>query len=610
MSDKAIDTPQRPVQVLDLVIDLELRTVRRAAQAIDLPELSFRLLAALVRHAPDTVSKDDLIHDVWNSAAVSDETLAQRIRLLRQALDDDGQSPRYFSSVRGRGYRLLCPVEEARTGPERKSRVAAILVGALAALVAVAMGLVWQFGDEPDTPRQNSLAVLPFADLSAESGYQHFADGMQEELLTRLTMIGEIRVSSRTSVEAYRSTTLSIPDIAEEMGVGAVIEGSVRVDNDRIRITVQLIDGSNDQHLWADTYERALSVQSIFSIQDEVARQIAEALKVEYAGDAAPGTIQLPTASLDAYSQYLLGQYHTFRQTPENLALAVRYLEEATRLDPEFAEAFAALGLAYSFRGTNYGNLPPREAYPRAREAALAALALNADLPDARTLYAEILTWFDWNFAAAEREYRRAMELDSANVLGYALFLSAFERHDEAIELIERRLDKNPGNEWVHVNAAWRYLNADRFDQAVKHAEQAGQHPDAPAALGSALLVRGDVERAMDVFEQDVQLRGRLPLQLANLAVARYSSGRIAEGENLLAELEQIADARYLSPAMLAAVYFASGDADRGFSHLDRAVAVKARDAIFLRVTPMLDNHRDDPRYRALLRSVGLDTDQ
>lgn len=607
MTNNATDRLQRRFRVLDLDVDLDRQTVRRGNQSIDLPDLSFRLFAVLISHAPDKVSKDDLIHEVWDDVVVGDETLAQRVRLLRQALDEDSQNPRYFSSVRGRGYRLICDVTPiGEVAGRRKSRSS--LIGL--ALISVAVAAFWFFNglrlELPPMPSANSIAVLPFVDLSADQSYGYFADGMQEELLSRLIDIAGLNVSSRTSVEAYRSTNQSVPEIAGELGVGAIIEGSVRIDKDRVRITVQLIEAQTDQHLWGDNFDRTLSVQSIFSIQEEVASQIAEALELEYRENSEPGPIQLPTGSLDAYSAYLLGRYHTFRQTRDDLELGVTYLERATTLDPEFAEAYAALGWAYSFLGTNYGNLPPREAYPKAKEAALNALALDSNLSDARTLYADILTWYDWDFEAAEREYRKTMELDPLNVLGYALFLTTQERHAEAIEMIERRVQAQPDDPYVRVNAAWRYFAARQYERAIEEAELAGDHPDARSVLGWAWLWTGDIQRAIGFFEADIENRGRLPRQLSSLAVAYYKSGHQEKAQELLAELEAISVTEFFSPTLLSEVYFAAGDADSGFISLQQAVDVRVRDVIFLRVNHLLDSWRDDPRYLELLRSVGF----
>jgi TolB-like protein/Tfp pilus assembly protein PilF len=477
-----------------------------------------------------------------------------------------------------------------------------------AALVAVAAVLFFILPrDVPvASPPPTALAVLPFSDLSASKSYGYFADGMHEELLTRLTSIDGLRVSSRTSVEPYRDTRLGVAEIAEQLHVGAIIEGSVRVDDDRIRVTVQLIEAQTDHHLWADNFDRLLSVQNIFSIQEEVARQIALALQRQYADISEPQPVQLPTANLDAYTAYLLGRHHTFRQTPEDLERAVAYLEQATTLDPNFAQAFAVLGWSYSFLGTNYGNLLPKDAYPRAKNAALKAITLDSNLSDARSLYADILTWYDWDFAAAEREYLKTMELDPINVLGYALFLSVQERHEEALELIERRLQAHPDDPYVHINAAWRFMSARRYDRAIKEAELAGDHSDAPAALGYSWLAKGETDRAIAYFESDLADRGRLPRQLSNLASAYYTSGRREQGQALLLELEAIAAERFVSPALLASVYFAAGDDDRGFASLQAAVDARVRDVIFLRDWRRLDKWRDDPRYLELVRTIGF----
>ncbi len=607
MADNAAGDRQRRFRVLDLVVDLDRETVSRGKDRIDLPELSYRLLAVLVSQAPDLVSKDDLIHAVWGDVVVGDETLSQRVRLLRQALDENSQSPRYFESVRGRGYRLICdvgPVGEAAA--QSKARVGLVAF----ALLTMAAAAIWFFSEPRDesqgAPPVASIAVLPFADLSANQSYGYFADGMQDELLTRLTDIEGLHVSSRTSVEPYRSTNLSIPEIAEQLDVSTIIEGSVRVDDDRMRITVQLIEAQTDKHLWADSFDRLLSVQNIFAIQEEVARQIAVALRQEYTDITAPVPVQLPTANLDAYTAFLLGRYHTFRQTPEDLEIAVANLELATTLDPNFAEAFAILGWSYSFLGTNYGNLLPGDAYPKAKEAALRAIALDGDLSDARSLYADILTWYDWDFEAAEREYLKTMDLDPLNVLGYALFLSVQERHEEAIELVERRLQANPDDPYVHINAAWRFLSAGHYDRAIQEAELAGGHADARAALGFAWLAKGDTERAIAYFVADLEDRGRSPQQLSNLAATYFRTGHEKQAQVLLTELETMAAARHVSPALLASVYFAAGDADRGFASLQDAVEAQVRDVIFLREWTVLDQWRDDPRYLDLIETIGF----
>lgn len=609
MTSNSENPDQRRFRLLDLVIDLENESLTRHGSRIEVPDLSFRLLAALVARAPQQVSKDELIRAVWGDVVVSDETLAQRVRLLRQIIGEDSQKPRYLTAVRSRGYRLICDVEPVTSSPASKQRRLWQIGAVIVALAAIGVGFLAGPSDEKSAPvAANSIAVLPFADLSAASDYGYFGDGMQEELLTRLAGINELRVLSRTSVDSYRGADLDVREIAGELAVSSIIEGSVRIDGDRVRITVQLIDGASDTHLWANTYDRKLSVQDIFSIQADVASRIAEALELAFDQDGDAESVQLPTSSLEAYSAYLLGRHLTFQQTPADLQRAIEELHRATSLDPEFAEAYTALGWAYSFLGTSYGNVRPRDVYPLAKEAALKALALDSDLADARTLYADILTWYDWDFDAAEREYRKCLELDPVNVLGYALFLSSQERHEEAIASIERRLAIHPDDRYVRVNAAWRFLDAGQYERAVSEARRADGHPDARAALGFSLLALGDTEKAVAVFEEDFDLRGPLPAQLSNLAVIYFRTGRVLDAQPLLEQLEGMREESFYSPALLAMVYFAAGDPDSGFRNLQQAIDERVRDVIFLRVSGMLNNYREDPRYLALLRQAGLDT--
>jgi tetratricopeptide (TPR) repeat protein len=346
-------------------------------------------------------------------------------------------------------------------------------------------------------------------------------------------------------------------------------------------------------------------MQDIFQVQEEVAIQIAEALRLEYA-NAEDDNVALPTQSLEAYNLYLLGRYHTFKQTETDLENAVGYLENAIAIDPEFAEAYATLGWAYSFLGTGYGSRKPDDVYPKAKEAALRAMALDANLADARTLYADILTWYDWDFIAAEREYQKTLEIDPLNVLGYALFLSSQERHQEAIDAVERRLAADPNDPYVRVNAGWRYFHAGEFDKAIAAALAAANHSDSGSLRGWSLLAQGNTGEAIDVFEAVIATAGRTPSNISNLASAYYRDGRSADALPLLEELEAYAADRYITPGTLASVYFSAGDADRGFALFNMALKERGREMIFLKVSETLRDYHDDPRFLKLVEQVGL----
>ncbi len=604
--------PEKPnadnhLRILDIDIDTGSGTVWRRNVVIDLPELSFRLLATLAHEAPAMVSKDDLIAKVWGDVVVSDETLMQRVRLLRQALGDDSQNPRFIASVRGRGYRLASPVEviPARNTQHRYFRRWPLVLGAIVLGAAAAFVVTDGREDGPQPPMISTLAVLPFEDLSEDKRFGFFADGMQEELLTRLAGLEEVAVLSRTSVERFRDSEDSIPEISALLDADGIIEGSVRVSDDRLRITVQLIDGADDKHLWAESYDEELTVENVFAIQERVANSIAEALKAEYQQQQS-NALGLPTNDVEAYNLYLLGRYQTFRQTPENLELAVQYLQQATERDTEFAEAYAALGWAYAFQGTGYGRSDPGSVFPLAREAALRALEINDRLADAHSLYGDILTWYDWEFRLAEVEYRRTMALDPLNVLGYALLLSSQSRHDEAIELVNTRLRAAPDDDYVKINAGWNLWRAGRYAEVIDLALQVRDHPDAYSLLGFAYLHSGEITMALAAFEEDIRRQGRGQTQLGNLAGAYFKAAEPAKAQSFLDELEGQADTEIVSPLMLSWIYFAKGNEARAYELLESAVDIRERGVIFLNVSSSFSEQREDPRFIAILERVGL----
>ncbi len=316
--------------------------------------------------------------------------------------------------------------------------------------------------------------------------------------------------------------------------------------------------------------------------------------------------MKLPTSSLEAYNLYLLGRYHVFEQTADDLSQAVNFLQRSLVIDDQFAKAWASLGWAFSFQSTGYGTQSPHEAYPRAREAALRALALNGELADAHSLYADILTWYDWDWVAAEREYLATLELDPFNGLGYALFLSTQLRHDEAIELIDRLLNRFPGSEYYHINAAWRFLNARDYPRAIQHAELAGGHADARNVAGWALLSTGRIEDALALFEQDFADAPDRAIAVSNLAVAHIRAGDTVRGNELLGSLLAMANKHYVDPTVIAVIHFEQNNPDKGFAWLQTAAESRARGLIFLQVDHGYDGHRSDPRYQKLIADLGF----
>lgn len=585
----------------DLEINLETGTVSRDGGVIDLPDLSWRLLRELVNAAPHLVGKDQLIERVWEGVVVSDETLAQRVKLLRQALADGKGKDRYIVSVRNRGYRIAPEPQPVGTTLAMTGSHARWWVWPLA--VALLLIFTWLNVDDdqqPPSARNPSVAVLPFEDLSNEAGNAYFVDGLHEELLGKLTRIGQMDVVSRTSVLPYRNTGLTAPEIATRLGADILIEGSVRRSGGLLRLSVQVIDGESDRHLWAESFERRLTVENIFAIQVEVAEAVAQAVKLSLSGDQRSRLVSLPTDSIEAYDLYLLGRYSVFQLTRDSIANGIEWLSRAVELDPGFAEAWATLGWAFSFQGTDYGDAQPRIAYEKAREAALRALALDPGLSDAHSLYADILTWYDWDWAAAEREYLATLELDPYNVLGYSLFLSTQGRHDEAVGLIEKLLQRFPGNDYYHLNAAWRYLNARDYASAIGQARLSAGHPDSGLVLGWALMSSGEIGQALEIFQREFDADPDDPSQISDLAIARLRNGEESKAKQLLDQLLMLSKQRHVSPVTLAAVYFEMGESGRAFELLNEALEYRSRGLIFLQVDHVYDAYRDDPRYEEI----------
>ncbi len=612
------------LQVGDLLVDTYARTVLSNGEVVDLPDLSFRLLLALARHAPNRVGKEELIAEVWEGLEVGDETLTQRVRLLRQAISEDNDRSNYIQTIRNQGYRLAVPVvspaESARSAASTTEQSAqpavpsspaswksALLVPIAACLVlAVYLG----FRDNAPVsspPSAQGIAVLPFTQLATERDNDYFALGIHEELLNRLSEIEDFAVVPHRSVLPYQASDLSAAELAQALNVEAIVEGSVRLTGDQVRINAQLIDGQTDRYIWSKSFERELSIENLFAIQAELAAAIADSLQVQLSEPQRASLVSLPTEDLEAYNLYLLGRYHTSRYTPSDLAQAVALLRNAVEIDPQFGQAWASLGWAYSFQGTSYGDHPPTEVYPRAREAALRALALDSELADAHSLYGDILSWYDWDWEAAEREYRRSLELDPFNaLLSYVLFLGTQLRHDEALVLVQNLLNEFPQDPAVHINAAWRYMLARDFERAISQAQLAGNHADVLAVQGWANLFMGNTGAALDLFSKDVAAKPGDSRAHSNLAVATIRNGDKERGQALLDQLLTKSEGEYVAAELIAVVFFELGELDAGFEWLGRAFAERSRGLIFLLEDPIYDGVREDPRFSRLLVRLGL----
>jgi serine/threonine-protein kinase len=505
------------------------------------------------------------------------------------------------------------PVTRHRSGVP--AGVAAALTRALAKSPADRFATTTAFADalrEPVTARPNarSIAVLPFANLSADPENEYFADGITEDVIAQLSKIHSLKVVSRTSVMQYkrRDREHDLREIAARLQVGALLEGSVRRAANRVRIVAQLIEAASDEHLWAETYDRDLT--DIFAIQSEVALHIAEALKAKLSPDERVRIRRRPTVDLQAYALYLQGRGHILRYTADGFRQGIDFFQRALERDPDYAVAWSGMAQAYTELGET-GEMRPDDAYPRAKQAAERAIALDPELADAHCMMAYVKMTYEFDWVGAEAEYKRALELnpnsaDAADL--YGRLCASLQRYDEAIALQTRANELDPVVNKVDVATA--YLRAGRFDEAADYAARAVEvdrvDPRSRFTLGWAYLGQGKREEGLAEMERAVELSQGNNLWLAQLGEAYGLSGMREKAEEILERLVERSHAGYVSPYHLAYVYTGLGRYDEAMDQLDRAYEQRSGALYGIKGSFLFAPLRSHPRFVALLRRMNL----
>jgi len=604
-------------RVGNLLVDAGRRRVERDGSEIALPGLTFDLLLALAREAPNLASIDALMQLVWPGRVVSPETVSQRVKLLRAALGDDPESPRYLTGVRGHGYRLIVPVERCAiasaavqdpvpakvdTPPSRSTRGPWPL--ALALAVPAALWLAWSSLRESPvsqvvpvkleaTPR--SIAVLPFENRSRLEEDAYFVDGLHDDILTQLTRIGGLTVISRTSVEQFRDTRLTTREIGAKLGVSRILEGGVQRAGDRVRVTVQLVDAATDAHLWAESYDREFDADSIFAIQSEVATAVAAALSTTLT-PAEQGRVKaVPTDNLEAWEAYQVGRKALGPRTPAGMAQARQSFQAAIKLDPAFAQAYAGLADTIWLQADILG-LPFESAMAEAEVLLQEALRLDPELVEALTTTANFAT-VRRDYARAESGFRRAIEFNSNYPTAhqwYAALLGIQGRHAEALQSIQRAVELDPMSTLMRVLLASHLADAGRFDEALAELNEARERdPLSPMPKFNISLLHAyaynQFNPALAFGEQAVELAGSRPWYRDSLAQMYLDIGQYERaGETLDAATTET-----------------SGTTARGYLHLYRADPDKALSSALRAV----EVDRRDDQSLALLRDAALAAD-
>ncbi len=461
-------------------------------------------------------------------------------------------------------------------------------------------------------PEIRSLAVLPLENLSANPEDEYFADGMTDALITTLAQIGALRVISRTSVMRYKGARKALPEIARELKVEAVIEGTVVRSGSRVRIAAQLIEAATDTHLWGRNYES--DVRDVLALQSDVARTIAHEIQIQLTPQEKARLAGTRPVDPEAYEAFLKGRHHWYRRSPDALKKALEYLQQAIAKDPTFAMAYAGLADAYNSLGWDiFGILPPEESFPKAKDAAKKALELDPNCAEAHAALGNAAMCYDWDWVTAETEFRRAIELKPQYGpvhIWYSHFLRAMGQNEESFEEARRALECDPLGLVLNMHMGWHYVYSREYQQAIeqllKTLELDPGFIMTHVFLGEAYEQMGMFAQAIAEFEKAVNLSEREPIYLAGLGHAFAVSGRRDEALQTIQELNQLSTRRYVSARGVAEIYMGLGDKEQAFAWLDKAFQQRNGWLLHLKENPRYDILRTDPRYRDLVRRMNL----
>jgi len=620
-------------------VDIVTGELRRQGLKVRLQDQPFRLLVLLLGRAGDVVTREEVREKLWpaDTYVDFDHSLNTAMRKLREALGDSAEAPRYVETLARRGYRFIAPVgahvrtaevadpanaDVASVPPQPAPRLTStrhrLILAIVVIICAAALIAYWvapRRGPTPQSGRRLTIAVLPFDNLSGDADQEYLSDGLTEEMITQLGRLepDRLRVLARSSTWKFKHTDRDISRLRRELGADYVLEGSLRRASDRVRVTAQLVQVDDQSQVWAETYER--DFRDVLILQSEVAGAVARTIAVTLTPDAKARLARARPVRSEAYQDYLRGRFFGNRRTQKALEQALEHFQKAIAADPGYAPAYSGLADSYLSLGASslVGGLPPRQAMPEAKAAALEALQIDGTLAEAHTSLAMVHLLYEWDSAASEREFRRALELDPNYAPAhhwYSHCLLPLGRTEESLAESKRALELEPLQLVVGIHLGWHYLYARRYDQAIEQFRktleldpafpqtqryaawaylQKGMHPEAIAALRAAL----------NSLERDPKIEGELGYALA-------VAGRRNEALAMLDGLEHLSATRYVSPYSVALVHTGLGDRDQALTWLERAYVERSDSMPYLRLEPMLDGLRSDHRFVALVERVGL----
>ena len=625
------------------VFELDLRAgeLRKRGLRVRLQQQPFQVLEMLLEHAGQVVGREELQRKLWpaDTFVDFDHGLNKSINKIREALGDSAESPRFVETVARRGYRFIADVRIAEgasvpstelatqppPAPDSRDRHD---VGPLAMLTRLLQSHAWKIsgfvliallaslaawkvhgGNRPSRVIR-SLAVLPLESLSSDASQDYFADGMTDELISDLGQISALRVISRTSMMAYKHTRKSLPEIARELNVDAVVEGTVLRSGDQVRITAQLIEGSTDRHVWSQSYQGEL--RDTLALQNDVARAIADQIRINVNPQEQAALRNVTVVNPVAYESYLKGRYFWNKRTADGLKVALAYFNEAIDEDSKYAQAYSGLADTYALLGDwQYAVMTAKEALPKAKAAAMKAVELDPGLGEAHNSLAFCLDGFDWDLESGGKEFRRAIELNPGYGTAhhwYAWHLALLHQYDHAIEEMRKAENVDPLSLVINADLAellaLAHSNDESIRQSRKTIEMDSNFGLAHNQLGQAYLQKHMNVEAVAELQQAVKLSEGSPTCVANLARAYVASGKRNEAVELLGELKKRSTPGHSFASEISVIYGSLGDMDQAMSWLERGYEERFNPGVLIR--PGFDPLRSDPRFENLVRRVGL----
>jgi len=556
-------------------LDVLAGELRRKGVRIRLQDQPLRILEILLEHHGQLVSRDELRERLWpsNSFVDFDHGLNKAINKLREALGDSPETPRYIETLARRGYRFL--------------------------------------GDLKSDPQSiQSLLVVPLDNLSGDPEQEYFAAGLSEALTTSLAKISALRVISRTTAMHYKRAQKPLPEIARELNVEGVVEGSVLRSEGRVRITAQLVHAPTDRHLWAESYDRDL--RDILGLQSEVASAIAKEIQVKVTPQEQSQLARAPTVDPEAYEAYLRGRSYWDKRSPAAIRSAIESFEHAIARDPNFAAAHAGLADCIGTLGW-WGYAPAASSCARAKGLALRAIAMDPNLAEGHAALAWAVQYSDYDFAIAEKEFRRAIELDPHYSVAHqrlAITLVMMSRFEEAIAEASSAIALDPLSAIASASCSYVSWLARRHDLHFANARRMVElHPNMPAShwsLGAYYLEMGKFDEAIPAMRLAVETSDNATMFVALLAETHAAAGHGHEAKNIVEQLLEHSAQRYVNPYLIARVYVALGDNDEAFRWLETSYLERAAWMVTLNVDPRMECLRFDPRFEELLRRMNI----